>query len=128
MSISHKKTWTHEVGNNTISYQRSFSADQEINTEISVPDSSTDLQVVMGVDISEIKSAFVVSDQDVTIETNDGTTPADTFAMNANRPLDWDDESPVSNPFSADITGLYITNASGSAATVRVRIVLDATP
>lgn len=128
MAITHTRQWTHEVGNNTISYQKSFSSDQEINTEVSVADSTTDDQVVMSVDVSAIKSAFIVSDQAVTIETNNGTTPDDTFTLVANVPLEWNESSPLANPFSADITGLFITNASGATATVRIRILLDATP
>lgn len=114
-----------------LSYQKTQNvvADSEVNADVAVPDSSTDLEALLPVDVSQVKSIFILSDQDVTLETNDGSTPADTIALKADVPLIWE----LSNgyydcPFSEDVTAMYFTNASGSAATVQIRTLQDLTP
>ena len=119
MSVVHSFTQQWEQGNNSISKRISITADCEKNVSISVPDSSTDL-----------KSILIATDQDITVETNDGTTPDDTFTIEANNPLVWNVDCPLPNPFASavDVTDLYITNASGSAAAIEIRTLVDATP
>ena len=104
--------------------------DAEDNRDISVPDSSTDLQANIAIDVSLLKSFYLDSDQDVTVETNNGTTPDDTFTLKANSPVIWDENDDQPNPFASavDVTAVYITNSSGTAATVRFRIGQDSTP
>ncbi len=128
MSITHTITVQWEQGNNSLSLQDTFTGEAEANVSVSVPDSSTDFEITLGIDVSEIKSIVISSNQVITLETNDGTTPDDTFAITANNPLIWNVDSPAANPFSADITALFVTNASGSAATFNVRCIVDATP
>jgi hypothetical protein len=128
MSITHAVTITWEQGNNQLSIRDEFSGEAEKNVSISVPDSSTDYEITLAIDISEIKSIVITSDQVITLETNSGSAADDTFAITANNPLIWNVDSPAANPFSADITALFVTNASGSAATFNVRCIVDATP
>ncbi|HAI11075.1 MAG TPA: hypothetical protein DCM28_05180 [Phycisphaerales bacterium] len=109
--------------------RQDITADGEITAEIAVPDSSTDLQATVGIDVSEIKSLYLLSTQDVTIETNDGSSADDTIALKAGIPLIWENVSGYyDNPLSTDVTDLYITNASGSDATVTLRVLQDVTP
>jgi hypothetical protein len=128
MSIQHAITIQWEQGNNSLSQRDTFTGEAEANVSVSVPDSSTDFEVTLGIDVSEIKSIIIASDQNITVETNDGTTPDDTFTIEANNPLIWNVDSPAATPFSADITALFVTNASGAAATFNVRCLVDATP
>lgn len=117
-------------GGDTIQQTSEVSSDQETNADISVPDASTDLQWDVTIDISDLKSFYLHSDQDVTVETNNGATPDDTFALKANMPIAWNTDSALPNPFASatDVTVLYITNASGSAATLKLRMLQDVTP
>lgn len=128
MSIQHSVTIQWEQGNNSLSQRDTFTGEAEANVSVSVPDSSTDFEVTLAIDVSEIKSIIIASDQDITVETNDGTTPDDTFTIEANNPLIWNVDSPAATPFSADITALFVTNSSGAAATFNVRCLVDATP
>ena len=76
-----------------------------------------------------MKSLFLLSDQDVLIQTNDGTTPDDAISLKAGIPLIWENVTGYySNPLTVDVTDLYITNDSGSSATVTVRVLQDVTP
>ena len=106
------------------------SAGERHDISESVPDSSTDLAITWSADVSEVKSLMILSDQALTLETNDGTTPTDTFTLVANEPIIWTAGAPGSPscPLTADVTALYATNASGSAATLTINMIQDPTP
>ena len=124
MSVVHAFTQQWEQGNNSVSKRIAITADAESNVSVSVPDSSTDLQVVLALDVSALKSIIIATDNDITVETNSGSSADDTFTILANNPLVWNSDCPLPNPFASavDVTDLYITNASGSAAAVEIRI------
>jgi hypothetical protein len=98
-----------------------------------IADATTDGLVAFALDISEIASFAMWSDQALLIETNDGTTPGDSITLVANQPLLYSASAAAAfgitnqNPFSVDITALYVTNSSGSTANLEIRVVYDAT-
>lgn len=95
----------------------------------SVADSSTDFNINYAVDVSTVKTFWIVSTQDVTVETNDGTTPADTIALKANIPYVWIASAPYDTfLLGTDVVSLKVTNASGSAAVVTSGHTYDETP
>ena len=83
-----------------------------------VADAATDYEIIIGIDVSSLKIFAIESDQNVTVETNNGAAPTDTISLTANKPVTWLEGDPAL--FSADVTALYITNASGAAATISV--------
>jgi len=93
-----------------------------------VADAQTDVEIEVTLDFSAVKAFYLVSDQDVTLETNDGTTPDDTFALLAGVPYVWNTDSYDTFLVTVDVTSIFITNASGSAATLYLWALLDATP
>jgi len=106
-----------------------YTGDASESRSIDVPDSSTDLQVNLEIDITQIKAIYIVSTQNVTLETNSGSTPTDTIALLANKPYVWFSDSYFVNKLTADVTtGIFLTNASGSAAVVDIALTHDATP
>jgi hypothetical protein len=112
-------------GGSPIDDQVSRTADGEANFDVSIADSSTDAQVGIAIDISQLKLFYLISDQDVTLETNSGSAPDDTFALKAGEPLFWWDTCLHSNPLTADVTNFYFTNSSGAAAAIKCRTVQD---
>ena len=55
----------------------------------------------------------LVSNVDLTIETNSGSSPADTIHLKANRPLVWrKNDGYFANPFGTNVTGFYITTTA----------------
>lgn len=125
---THKINSDWQAGNESLSKQVTITADGEANVEAAVPDSSTDLAINIAIDFSALQLLYIVSDQDLTIETNDGTTPDDTLTLKAGKPIVWYDGCGYTNPLSADVTALYATNASGTDATLYVKTLQDATP
>lgn len=94
-----------------------------------IADGQTDYQIAFDLDVSEIQGLAIVSDQDVTVETNDGTSPGDTINLVAGVPQVYSGSPSFGdNPFSVDTTDLYVTNASGEAARLQVEVVYDSTP
>ena len=68
-----------------------FTADGGIAPRsVSIPDSSTDLLVAFTLDVSEVQVLYMLSDYDITIETNNGSTPADTLELKAGVPYVFD--------------------------------------
>lgn len=131
MSYSVEITKTFQkVGGAAVTRTKTYTADGFTELELSIPDSTTDQQVVVAIDVSAIVAIIIDSDQAITIETNDGTTPADTITPAAGVPLIWTNDDEHANPFGSgtDVTSLYITNSSGSTATIKISVLQDVTP
>lgn len=108
------------VGDKVINQETEISVQTLITIDEDVSDGVTDELLLMGVDVSELKVVYLHSDAALTLETNDGTTPADTIALAANTPVLWVSGDPAANkPLGTDVTGLYKTNASGGSARLR---------
>jgi len=94
-----------------------------------VADSETDFQINFDLDVSAVKSFYLVSDQTITLETNAvDAAGGNTLALIANEPYIWHDTSLDSFKLTADVTTTYWTNASGAAATIYCVALFDATP
>ncbi len=105
-----------------------FTADAKDQRKITVADSATDFLVTIGIDVSLIKAIIIVSDQDVLMETNSGSTPDDTISLLADNPYIWYTGSYFTNLLATDVTALYFTNSSGAVATVEILVIYDSTP
>jgi hypothetical protein len=95
----------------------------------SIADAQTDKLIAFTLDVSAVKSFYLVSDQNVTLEFNNSTTGVPTIALVANVPYVWTTDSYDSFLLTSDVTpGVYVTNASGSAAVINMVALLDGTP
>ena len=99
-----------------------------LQVEEVVADSETDLEIVAALDVSEIDAIIILSDQIVTFEVNDGAAPDDTISLVANVPYLETSDSYFVSLLTTDWTSVFITNASGSAATIKILALSDATP
>lgn len=96
--------------------------------EDTVNASTTDRQINCAIDASGLKALFIVSDQDLTLEANNGTTPDFTLTLTADKPLVWISGSGITNPITADVTEFYATNAGGTNASLDIFVEQDPTP
>lgn len=85
-----------------------------IEVDVDVAASTTNQLYTIAIDVSELKSLFLVTDGGMTIKTNSSGSPDDTFTMVAYMPLIWVDGYPTANPLGTDVTKLYLTTGSGS--------------
>ena len=131
MAFTHSITqsWSGGAGSTALNVEVSQSADSEQNLSTTVETGVTDGEATLSVDFSAMLALYISSTEDILIETNDGTTPDDALTITADVPLVWTYASGITNPITADIvTNIFITNASGSTATVEIRILQDGTP
>jgi hypothetical protein len=94
-----------------------------------VATAETDYEINFDLDVSACKSFYLESDQDVTFETNSGSSADNTIALRANEPYVWHANSYDSFLLTVDVTtSVFVTNASGSTATIYCVALYDVTP
>lgn len=94
-----------------------------------VATAQTDFQINFDLDVSAVKSFFLVSSQNITLETNAiDATGGNTLALIADEPYVWHDSDLNSFLLTEDVTTTYWTNASGATATIYCVALFDATP
>jgi len=128
MTITHttRLSWTGE-GGLAVTGALAKAANAEQNRVLAVPGESTDAEFDLDFAFADLKSIYLQSTQDVTIETNDGAAPDDTITLKAGVPFWWADGNGAGNPFTADVSTIFITNAGTTAAQVDIRVLYDST-
>lgn len=98
-----------------------------------IVDGSTDLEVALDLDVSQVKFFAMRADQDMTVKTNASGAADNTFALTAGETYlfpraegeSWQDTSDAA--VSANITALFVTNASGQDGTLNLDAIYDPT-
>ena len=129
MSFTHTiRTLFSAAGGASLTGSVATVADAEDNRDITIAASTNNFAVALTLAIANLKSFYALSDKDVLIETNDATTPPNTLSLKAGIPYSWTSAGGLTNPFTTNITSLFISNANAAAATVQLRIAVDSTP
>jgi hypothetical protein len=128
MSISaYVRTIIQGVGE-TVDMRQTLSGSGGLVVEESIPDSTTDQLVSLAFILAELLAFYMVSDKALTIETNSSSAPQETISLAAGVPFVYVPGAGLASPFGGNVTALYATNASGSAAALQIRVLVDATP
>jgi hypothetical protein len=132
MAFTHRiaKTWTSGAGGR-VSATVTSTADAEDNRTLIIETAVTNQAVTLSILADELKSIYMVSTQTVTVKTNQTgpePLPDDTLTLTAGIPLTWTNQDGAANPFSEDVSVLYVTNTSGETATIQIRVLQDSTP
>ena len=124
-SHSYYVQWTN--GARTTAKTVTETAAAEVNVEETIAPSSTDVQVNIALDVSAMKSAYLLATADMTLETNSGSAPDATINLTANVPKAWYTGANGTNPFGAvDVTKVYVTSTDGG--TLTMNCLQDPTP
>ncbi len=124
MSLTHKVKRSFTSGSEVLEYSETINTGSAFELDVAIVASSTDIPLACAIDVSEMKTLFLLATQDMTLETNDGTTPAATVTLKAGIPVVWTSTSGQTNPFgSTNVTGLYVT--STLAGTFKMRTGID---
>lgn len=94
----------------------------------SIADATTDQLVSCAFTLAQLKVFALISTRALTVKTNSSSVPQETLSIAANSPFLYIPGSGVASPFAGDVTALYVSNASGGAATLKIRGLVDATP
>lgn len=130
MSYSYNVSRAVVANSGTVSKSKQYTYSKIVEYSDSVSDGTTDDLVDLAFALAQLKVVYLASDQAITIKTNSSGAPQETINLLANVPLLWteDDYQASSTLFAGDVTALYLTNGSGSAAAVEMRVLLDGTP
>lgn len=104
------------------------SGGSEKRIDESVSNGATDLEIAFTCDQSELESFIMLSDKALTVKTNDSSMPDDTFTLVANQPVAWNSLNGTTCPITADVTSIFVTNASGASARLQIWSLEDPTP
>jgi hypothetical protein len=125
-SPKHSTKYTWSNSGDSITRTATLTGDAEANLDPVVNTGVADQNVAFTLDQSKALSIFLVSDRDVTIKTNSSTSPTDTLTLTAGVPKVWTINDGLGEcPFTADVTGLYISNSSGAQANINLRVLYD---
>jgi hypothetical protein len=124
----HVFSTTVNLGGVTYSAQASKTSTQLVETTEAIATASTNSEVNIAIDVSEVVSFVIVSTAACTVKINDGTTPDYTYTLVANVPQFWHDGMGTAFTLTTDVTAVYITNTSGTTANVTISAYQDATP
>lgn len=128
MAYDHVVSWRVQTPGGPIASSKTYTGSSDISISESVANGQTNKQINVAIDVTAVKSFYLLSDRNVTLETNDGSSPDDTIALIANVPYVWTTDSYDSFLLGTDVTAVFITNSSGSTANIEMRILQDATP
>jgi hypothetical protein len=126
--VTHTLTLAWTRNGETLSKSVNVSVEGEQNVDVTVPGSTNDVEVVLDLDVSALKSVFVQASETVTLETNSAGSPAETITITKDKPLVWYEGCGWANPFATDVTAVFLSRGSAGNATVNLRFGYDATP
>ena len=115
-------------GARSLEGNKNYSAGLQVSLDEAFASDAADLELTVAIDVSEIKSLYIISDQDVKVETNDGTTPDDTIDLVANVPYVWTTDSYDTCKLTVDVTAFFLTQLAATAGTLKLECVVDPTP
>lgn len=122
--------FTRASGGNTGIGEKSYTGDRRINQSFSVADSASDEERTLGIDVSELQFVSIFSDQDILMEWNDGAGTQGSVALKAGVAFI---ERLAADQYhvalmTVDVTALFFTNTSGSAANIVINGIQNNTP
>lgn len=130
MSYSHQWGLTFSREDATISStSEEVTGSAEANIDETISADATNQQINVAIDVSALKSIFIVCSKNALIETNSGSAPDDTITLLAGVPFRWTNTSPFASPFDSavDVTAIFVT-AAGASGTLQMYVLQDATP
>ena len=130
MAFSHTISNSWSGGGLSLAESNAFSAAAEYNITETVAGTTTDKEVACVLDVSEIKSIYISSDQDLLLETNINDGSIDVINLVAGIPYIWHTGSYFANILDdvTNVTKLFLTNAGATTANFELRCVVDPTP
>ena len=110
-----------------VSYE---SEGEPVGLAIDVPNPSTDKEVNVPIDVSQIQCLLLIATVEMTIEINDGTSPDQTITLGGDNELWmlWTVDDQDDCPLDQDVTKFFVTQSSGEDGILYVFCAQDITP
>lgn len=110
-------------GGESVRKDNTYEGEQSLSVDESVTDGSVDMAIDVSLDISAMKGFYMMATQDMDVKTNDASTPQETFNLKANVPVIWEEGDDAL--FAGDVSGMFVSNASGSDGKFKLGYVAD---
>lgn len=110
------------------SLSTSITADAEEVRELTIPGATSNQQIIIAFTTAALKAILIYADGACTLETNNSSTPDDTFALDADSGVVWNNQMTSANPFSQNVTTMYVTTPAGASVSVKIYALVDSTP
>jgi hypothetical protein len=122
------RKWT--GSGSTISKDEVVTGSGEQNIDQDVDASASDLLVAFAMDVSELKSIYMVASSNMVVVPHKASddTAMTSIDLQKNVPFEWTEGSGLDNPFSNDIGALHVTNSDDALGTLQIRSLYDSTP
>src|SRR5215208_7427141 len=133
MAYTHTWGLTFRSGGQSVSSTtEAVSASGEANISETIPMNADNFVINLGIDISVLKSIFMLASTNMTLATNDDLdgSPDHTVTLVAGQQLKWTINSSNASPFAGDVTDVSdvrVTNGA-VAGTLQIWTLQDATP
>ena len=111
-----------------INSQKTYTSSVDLRVDESVPGASVNFEVFVGIDVSTVKSFFMLSDRDMTIQGFNGGAAGQTLVLKAGIAYLWTTDSYDTFKFTDDITKFQCDTAAGAAANLDILVAQDGTP
>jgi len=121
MSVSLNVRKAGNYSGDTLDYNNNYLVDVVERVDVAVPVSATNQSAAIAFTMAKLVAIELVAvGVDLTVKTNSTTTPGNTINLKAGKAFTWENDVGLAQPFTADVTVLYLTNASATtAATLR---------
>lgn len=127
MAFMHKTTYEFTRGGvGRVTGSIETTGNGETNRNVAAP-AATVTEVDVDFAFADLKRVLVISDKDFSLKTNSSGSPADTIAIKAGKPFVWEaDTGYFDNPFTVDVTSIFIDNGAGAVANVQMYFLVNA--
>ncbi len=103
-----------------------YTSGQRMSVEESIPNGADQL-VALALDVTQIQALIVSAPGILLLEWNDSAGAQGSFSIAAGVPYIWNTDSLDANQWDADVTALYVTNATGDAVVLNMEFIIDPT-
>ncbi len=130
--MTHTINATWSDGNASVAAKKTATGEAAQNLDVVIPALTTDQLVAFVMDVSQLKSLFLLAvDGALLVETN-ATTGVNVFTLAANVPFVWVNvdaalRDTAGTAVTVDITNLRVTNGTAADLTLRIRALYDPT-
>lgn len=108
-------------GGTTVSGSQQETGGTEVDIDTNFASGSTNVAQAGAWTAANVQAVIMLADKACTVKTNSSSTPANTFNLIPGYPLVWDKSSSYfTNPFSADVTQLFVTCTAATRLRIKV--------
>lgn len=125
MSFTHTAGKSLVAGGSTVSGTKTYTGVSQVSLSTTVPIQSN-YEIDVGFPYAKVVSFALLCDQIVTFKTNSSGSPDNTLTLVAGDVYVWNTDSQSTFKITADVTKLYVTNASAAVANLSMQVLSSA--